>query len=216
MKIEYEIFKGCKIDLNKLINYGFNKIDNKYIYEKNFINNQFKAIITYDKDIKGKIIDNDTNEEYTNIRREITGSFVNEVKDKYIEILTDIRNKCFYKDYFVFNQSNRITKLIINKYNNPIEFLWDSTPYAGVFRNDKKKWYGIIMNIDKSKLDSNTKGKVEIINIKTNRVEELLNKKGFYPAYHMNKKYWITIILDESLSDKEIMELISESYELVL
>ena len=72
------------------------------------------------------------------------------------------------------------------------------------------------MNIDKSKLDSNTKGEVEIINIKTNRVEELLNKKGFYPAYHMNKKYWITIILDESLSDKEIMELISESYELVL
>ena len=28
----------------------------------------------------------------------------------------------------------------------------------------------------------------------------------------MNKKYWITVILDETLSDKEIMELIEESH----
>ena len=32
----------------------------------------------------------------------------------------------------------------------------------------------------------------------------------------MNKKYWITVILNESLSDNEIMELIEESHSLTV
>ena len=38
-----------------------------------------------------------------------------------------------------------------------------------------------------------------------------LNQKGIYPAYHMNKKHWISIFLDETFSDGEIMEYIKKS-----
>ena len=34
------------------------------------------------------------------------------------------------------------------------------------------------------------------------------------PAYHMNKKHWISIILDGSMSDEEIGRLIEDSYAL--
>lgn len=34
-------------------------------------------------------------------------------------------------------------------------------------------------------------------------------------AYHMNKKYWNSIILDGSVPDKEIERMIAESYDLV-
>lgn len=34
------------------------------------------------------------------------------------------------------------------------------------------------------------------------------------PAYHMNKKHWISIILDGTVSDNDIHTLISESYAL--
>lgn len=35
------------------------------------------------------------------------------------------------------------------------------------------------------------------------------------PGYHQNKKYWNTIILDESIPEKEIKRMITESYDLV-
>ena len=34
------------------------------------------------------------------------------------------------------------------------------------------------------------------------------------PAYHMNKKHWISIILDGSMTDEEIGRLIEDSYAL--
>ena len=35
------------------------------------------------------------------------------------------------------------------------------------------------------------------------------------PGYHMNKNHWNSIILDETVPDKEIMRMIAESYDLV-
>lgn len=35
------------------------------------------------------------------------------------------------------------------------------------------------------------------------------------PGYHMNKKHWNTVVMDGSLSDKLVNELIDHSYELV-
>lgn len=72
------------------------------------------------------------------------------------------------------------------------------------------------MYIDVSKIDNGV-GKVEVINIKLGRekIQKLLNNKGFYPAYHMNKKDWITIILNDILKDNDIIALIDESYGLV-
>ncbi len=70
------------------------------------------------------------------------------------------------------------------------------------------------MNIDKSKIDKNSTGEIEIIDIKldSKEIEDLLKQDGFYPAYHMNKKSWITAILNNTVSDEKLMELIKESY----
>jgi predicted DNA-binding protein (MmcQ/YjbR family) len=35
------------------------------------------------------------------------------------------------------------------------------------------------------------------------------------PGYHMNKKHWNTIILDGTVSDKEILSWIDHSYDLI-
>jgi predicted DNA-binding protein (MmcQ/YjbR family) len=39
-------------------------------------------------------------------------------------------------------------------------------------------------------------------------------KAGFLPAYHMNKEHWLTVLLDNTVPEKEIYELIDDSYEL--
>ena len=71
------------------------------------------------------------------------------------------------------------------------------------------------MNVDLSKISSKT-GEVEIMNLKLNcdKVKDLLNKDGFYKAYHMNKNNWISIILDDTVPDFIIFKLIDISYDL--
>lgn len=219
MNIEKDIFKRTIVNFKQIELYGFKKENNKYIFEKNFLKNDFKAIITIDDKgiISGKVIDLQINEEYTNINTEMTGEFINKVREFYKDILIDIRNKCFENKYFIFDQSNRINKYIKDKYNNEPEFLWNKFPGYAVYRNEKnKKWYGIIMNLDMSKLNNGT-GETEIINIKLdeNKIKKLLKQKGFYEAYHMSKKDWISIILNDTLKDDEIISLLNESYELV-
>lgn len=219
MNIEKDIFKRTIVNFKQIELYGFKKENNKYIFEKNFLKNDFKAVINIDDKgiISGKVIDLQINEEYTNINTEMTGEFINKVRESYKDILIDIRNKCFENKYFIFDQSNRINKYIKDKYNNEPEFLWNKFPGYAVYRNEKnKKWYGIIMNLDMSKLNNGT-GETEIINIKLdeNKIKKLLKQKGFYEAYHMSKKDWISIILNDTLKDDEIISLLNESYELV-
>lgn len=42
-----------------------------------------------------------------------------------------------------------------------------------------------------------------------------LDRVHFYPAYHMNKKYWITIVLDKEVDEPLVQQLLAERYGLV-
>ena len=80
MNIEKEVFQRRKINFSKLINYGFIKEKDTYIYSKKIMNDDFILYITITSkgDIKGKIYDLESNEEYINYRIEDqNGSFVN-------------------------------------------------------------------------------------------------------------------------------------------
>ena len=219
LNIENEVFKRTNVNFKELEKYGFKKNKDNYVFEKQFLNNDFKAIITIDNKgiISGKVIDLQVDEEYTNIRTEMTGEFVNKVRESYKDILIDIRNHCFENNFFISEQANRINKYIKEKYSNDPEFLWEKFPGYGVYRNEKNnKWYGIIMNLDLSKLGDGT-GEVEIINVKLNesKIQKLLKQKGFYKAYHMSKIDWISIVLNDTLKDEEIISLIDDSYNLI-
>ena len=69
------------------------------------------------------------------------------------------------------------------------------------------------MNLDRSKIILDKSGEIEILNVKLDdEVEKYLKKKGIYPSYHLSKKSWVTIILDDTLKDDEIMDLVNISY----
>ena len=218
MSFESEVFKKYIPNNNKLIKYGFKKSNNSYKFSKTFMNNTFRADIVIDDkgQIIGKVIEIELGEEYTNFRIEGSiGEFVGSVREEYKSILQDIADQCFEKEYFIYEQTNRITKLINEKYEVSPEFLWDKFPGYGVFRNARsKKWFGIIMNIDRSKLNSNETGEIEVLNVKLDdKVQNYLGVKGIYQSYHLSKKSWISIILDNTLSDEKIMELVDLSYD---
>lgn len=217
MTIEEEIFKRCKPNFSSLVFYGFKKDNDKYIYKKKILSSTFEIVISIEEsgEIIGKVFELDLNDEYISFRIENNqGKFSNKIRTYFENILIDIKKKCFIDENFIYPQTNRISNLIKEKYQIEPEFLWEKDNKNAVFRNlDNKKWIGIIMNINKNKLTNEDKD-IEAINVKLSdsKIPELIKKDGIYKAYHMNKKYWVTISLDDTLTDEEIMEYITESY----
>ena len=72
------------------------------------------------------------------------------------------------------------------------------------------------MTIDSRKLDPQRQGSVDILVVKTRpeRLNEYIGQPGCYSAYHMNKKHWLTLVLDGTLPDPVIEERIQESFAL--
>ena len=212
-----DIFKRKKVIFEKLLNFGFKFKNDLYHYSKLIMNGSFRIDININQsgEVNFKVFDLSTNDEYINYRfEEQRGDFVNLVREEIKDTLFSIIDKCFENETFISNQTNRLSKLISSKYGDTPEFMWSKAPGYGVFRNPiNKKWYALIMNIDKSKID-NGSGEVEIINLKLdkNEVLNLLGKKGYYKSYHMKKDDWISIILDDTLSDEIIIKYIDESH----
>ena len=73
------------------------------------------------------------------------------------------------------------------------------------------------MNVKRSVLTRDKDSRpIDALNIKI-RPEEadaLHAVPGIYPAYHMNHKLWISVVLDDTLPDEKIMSLVQTSYQL--
>ncbi len=90
---------------------------------------------------------------------------------------------------------------------------WSPSP---VFRHqDNKKWFALGMFISRNKLGGNSDEKTWALNLKCDPIlkNAFLEKKGFYPAYHMSKEHWISVVLDEA-DDEDVKFAISMSFDL--
>lgn len=94
---------------------------------------------------------------------------------------------------------------------------WEDTPEYTVFRHaDNRKWFALIANVKCQTLGIDRPGNIDFINLKSDPdlLEDLLHEPGILPAYHMNKRHWLTIPLDGSCTDDKVKNLIALSYEL--
>lgn len=68
---------------------------------------------------------------------------------------------------------------------------------------DSKKWYALVMRIPRSKLGTDSDEMVDVVNLKL--PQEMFGSfgadDGVYPAYHMNKLHWISVILQDAPTD---------------
>ncbi|WP_324270474.1 MmcQ/YjbR family DNA-binding protein [Fusobacterium polymorphum] len=211
--------KDKKINFKKLEEFGFRLIDNSYYYQTSLLKNQFKMSvkINLDNSIFTEIIDTETNEPYILYLIEKRSGYSEKVYKTYSQILEKIQKECFEDEIFKANYTKEIVAYIKNKYRDELEFLWEKSPKnAVVRRKSSKKWYAVILTVSKRKLNLDSDEIIEVINLH-NTVEEikkLIDNKRYFPAYHMNKKYWCTICLDGTVELKEIYKLIDVSYEL--
>lgn len=81
---------------------------------------------------------------------------------------------------------------------------------------DNNKWYGLIMEVGRDKLGMTGDGEVDVLNVKCEPIliGSLRMQKGFFPAYHMNKDSWISILLEGPVVDEKIKNLLNLSYKM--
>lgn len=100
-------------------------------------------------------------------------------------------------------------------YNVDPDYPWNKYQKYEVFRHKyNKKWFAIIMEIPENKLGLKSNNILEIVNFKCEPMllGSLLKEKGFFPAYHMNKSNWITVVLDGSVKEEKIKILLDISF----
>ncbi len=210
--------KNLKINEKKLLSRGFIKEDTSYKYETKIMKDKFLLSVTIENNIvTSDIIELSTNEKFILYYiKDSKGEYVGKMKEEYDKVLEVIK-ECSTKNGLKSNQTKLIIKYIKNKYGDELEYLWESTPNNAIARNKiNNKWYLAILTIEKKKLGINEEGKVEIIDLRLekDKLEQLVDNKNYFPGYHMNKKHWFTIILDDLVNIEEIYNHIDNSYRL--
>lgn len=215
-----ELFNKKRANIKKLFDFGFKKSGKEYKYQTDIMNGEFKLIVSVsiDNGVQTRLVESETGDLYTlHLYKEAKGLFVGQVKEEYNRILEKISKKCFEKDIFQNEDSKKVIEYISSKYGDEMEYLWENFPNNAVCRRkDNAKWYCVILTVKCSKLGLDGDNIEEVLDIRASveDVPELLTHKNIFTAYHMNKKSWITVILNGSMPIKEIFERIDKSYEL--
>ena len=211
----FEIFKAYQFNSKKAKEYGFVENQGLWTYNSTILQGDFlMRVIVVDGDLSFQVFDQETGDLYHQVHMEsMRGTFVGSVREACLEVLYDIRKSCFEVQEFLCPQTKRIMTLVQAKYENQLEYLWEKSPDTAVLRHEEnQKWYAILMRIPWDRLDKGREGLVEAVNLKHDQVADLLSQDGIYPAFHMNKRYWINLPLDDTLTDEKVLELFERSW----
>ena len=215
----FEIFKSYQFNKEKANAYGFVENGEIWTYSCQILQGDFIMTVSITPDnVSFQVFDKETGDLYPQVHMEsMRGSFVGSVREACLEILHQIRKACFDVQDFICPQTKRIMAQVQEKYGNQLEYLWEKSPDTAVLRHEgNQKWYAVLMRIPWDKLEKVREGQVEAVNLKHDQVADLLLQKGIYPAFHMNKRYWISLALDETLSDNDVLDLLEISWNLTL
>ncbi len=207
-----------KPDYQKLLDYGFERTEDGYVFSCEIMNGMFFIhILVNDSGVtRFEVIDKQTHEEYVLIHnKNAIGAFVGALREESEKILQDIVSKCYQPNVFKSEYARQVIQYILDKYNSEAEYLWDKFPNNAIFRESKtQKWFAALLTVEKAKLGIGEEGTIEIIDLKEtpDNICTLIDGNRYLMGYHMNKKHWYSICLDGRVSIDEIYKRIDNSY----
>ena len=109
-----------------------------------------------------------------------------------------------------------VFRYVKKTYGSEIEHLWARFPSYAIFRhNDNRKWYGLVMDIPRSRLGLIGEDIVDVLNVKLDDPllrDLLIRQDGYFPGYHISRGNWVSILLDGSVPMEDICRQIDNSY----
>ena len=201
----------------KLLQYGFKEEAEKLIYRKEILDSSFSIEIVFvNSQLMIEVYDLEFDEIYSLFSVDsAVGETVQNIREHVEKLLSSILG--------LADESGKISLEVIdycnNKYGENHVNPFKKHPDILAMVNEKNKWYSLFLDVEYNKLNKNTDitTKVKILNVKypADKILEIIDNKNIFPAYHMNKKHWISIVIDKNIKLKTIKELIDISYSLV-
>ena len=103
----------------------------------------------------------------------------------------------------------------IDTYGTSPDYPFDDLFESAVFRHrDNRKWYAIVMKVSRCKFGFDSNELIDVVNLKlpTEMFGSFGAADGVYPAYHMNKLHWISVLLPDAPEDM-VQFLVNVSFE---
>ena len=220
-EFEQRVFGPGELLLDRLLPYGF-VCDANGIYhlDKDLSVAGFKAsLVVKDGNLYGRVIEVDLDEEYGAFRLATPTGFAFEVGQAYTALLEDVAKHCYSVNRRLSNQANRVIAHIKDTYGVEPEYPWEDDDTSCIFREPSShKWFGLIMLVKPDRLGRSGETPIPVMNVKTDPydVDRLTGVPGIYLAYHMNKRHWITMVLNEEVNDDTVFSLIDRSHRFVM
>ena len=92
----------------------------------------------------------------------------------------------------------------LDTYGTLPDYPFDEDFETAVMRHvDNRKWYAIVMKVSRRKLGFDSDEVIDVVNLKLpiEMFGSFGAAEGVYPAYHMNKLHWISVILTDAPSE---------------
>ena len=196
-----------------LINFGFQFEDNILVFKRNILNDVFRMEIKLiSTDFEIEVYNLDFNEVYSLFSVDsASGEIVTAIREEVKNILEKILclGSFVYEDILCYAKG---------KYNSTTVQPFKTNPDIKALVTTKNKWYALFLDVEYSKLqkDSLVDSKVKIINLKhlSSEISTVINNRNIFPAYHMNKNHWISVVLDNNIDIEYVKGLIELSYDL--
>lgn len=198
----------------KLLAYGFIQNENCLTLKKN-LDKEFYAEITYsENELNAEVFETGSNEKYFLLDvKTAHGKFVDNLRFIVSNMMDEIIDTCFTNNDVKSKYVNFLETELCTKGDFP----WEDDTTSAVYRCKNQKWFALVMKIKFKNLGFESEEPVWVVNLKADaeKIPALVDRKSIFPAYHMNKKYWITVVL-ASVSDFETLkQLTFRSKELV-
>ena len=103
----------------------------------------------------------------------------------------------------------------LDTYGTSPDYPFDDLLETAVFRHvDNRKWYAIVMKVSRRKFGFESDAVIDVVNLKlpTEMFGSFGAADGVYPAYHMNKLHWISVLLPDA-PDDVVQFLLNVSFE---
>ena len=103
----------------------------------------------------------------------------------------------------------------LSTYSTSPDYPFEGDFETAVFRHSgSRKWYAIVMRVSRRKFGFGSDEVIDVVNLKlpTEMFGSFGASDGVYPAYHMNKLHWISVLLPDA-SDDVVQFLVNVSFE---
>ena len=103
----------------------------------------------------------------------------------------------------------------LDLYGTVPDYPFDEDFETAVLRHaDSRKWYAIVMRVSRRKFGFQSDEIIDVVNLKqpTEMFGSFGASDGVYPAYHMNKLHWVSVILPDAPEDV-VSFLVNASFE---